>query len=344
MTKEIIDLKESCPTAVGHSVPSNLGHIPSNGMFCVKSMNEIVTDPRNTASIPSVFGNFVFEKELVLIGGPSNSGKSIAGMDVILAASTGIHHWGDGFQQEVRCKSLLIDSEMNDRQWGSRYYGVEGIDNIYRATFWTERYYGKEIEDVLDYMERLLSSEDAPQLVVVDNISTISSLVSPTEVLRFVFELKRLKEKYNCTMILISHTNKKQPGKPIGLDDFRGSKVLVNMVDSVVAICPTNEGQDTKCFKLLKSRCCKVPDTVYVVRIDEQPYLHFEYVAEVDEQEVLPQGKKSGPSPIITEFDAEKILEMHKHGLSIREVSNNIGISKSSVGRFLKNQADYEQP
>lgn len=329
----------SCPNInLGHVPSSNLGQerISSNGMFCVKEMNEILADPKNQSPIPAAFGQFFFKKEIMLLGGTTNSGKSLAAMDIAIAVATGLHYWGENFSQELREKVLLIDSEMNEHQWAARYCGVAGIGSIFRASFWNEKYHGKEIDEVLENIEDILSSEYAPKLIIVDNLSTISSLVSPSEVLRLIFQLKRMKEKYSCSMVLVSHTNKKQPGKPIQLDDFRGSKVLVNLVDSVVAICPSCEGSETKYWKLLKSRNCRIPDTVSVVHTVEDPYLHFEYIGEVDEVELLPQPKKRGPSSTITAYDAEKILEMAKHGLSIRDISENIGVSKSTVGRFLK--------
>ena len=44
--------------------------------------------------------------------------------------------------------------------------------------------------------------------------------------------------------------------------------------------------------------------------------------------------KKKTMSKITPELE-EKILEMNEDGYSIREIANELGIGKSSVGRFL---------
>lgn len=310
----------------------------SNDMFRVKEMKQIISDPKNFIPLKQLLGYWAYESEIVVVGGTTNSGKSIFVSDIGFACGTGISWWPGCFAVEFRKKVLVIDSEMNDRQYASRYKDMAGNPNILRATFWQTKYHGDELDDFIFYIEEMIEDPQGPRVVIVDNISTISAMVSPTIVLKLISMLKRLKDDYGCTVIIVTHTNKTSEMRELSLNDFRGSKVFMNMADTVIGIGNTNEGSDTKYLKLMKSRNIRLPETVSLVRISDKQYLHMEYLDEAAEEEVLPKGKKRGPISSITPARAAKIIDMKECGLSLRAIGNNMGLGKSTIKRFLDEQ------
>jgi len=307
----------------------------SNEMFRVKAFSELVSNQNLLKPIKPILGYWGYEGEVIVVGGKTNSGKSILVEDLAFACAAGISWWPDSFALEFRQKVLIIDSEMTDRQFVQRYKGMVGNPNILRATFWNTQYHGEELEDFIDNLEGVISAPEGPRVVIVDNISTISAMVSPTIVLKLLSMLKRLKDDYGCTIIIVTHTNKTSETKGLSLNDFRGSMVFMNMADTVIGIGNTNDDPETKYIKLMKSRNVRIPDSVSLVRIVEDPYLHMEFVEEVGENDVLPKGKRRGPAPSITPERAAKIRDMNECGLSLRAIGNNMGLGKSTIKRFL---------
>lgn len=312
----------------------------SNEMFKVKSLASLIEDPRNSVPSKQVLGYWGYEGETIVIGGTTNCGKSILASDILFAVGCcKVSNWSK-FDCEIEEKCLLIDSEMSEKQYVRRYKSLAGSKNILRASFWNSCYHGDDMEALIDSIRSIVASPDGPRFIVVDNISTISALISPTQVLKMLAMLESLKQDYRCTLVIVTHTNKTSKTKCLELNDFRGTKVLSNAADTIIGIGNTNEDSETKYIKLMKSRNSRIPETVSLVRISDKDYLHFEYIGEVQENDILPKGKKRGPSSSITDYQAEKIKEMQEEGLSVRQIANSMGISKSTVHRFLNSPSD----
>ena len=322
-----------------YNVPEkNLGHEYSNETFHIQSVDTIVTNERNNATAQQLFGSYVFKNEITILGGSDNTGKSILGMDIAVAVATGLHYWHEGIVIEEQMKVLLVDTELNDSQFTRRYKNLETNDRLLRAGFWPSIYGRKTTGDILKSLEGIFLTEDYPQLIIVDNLSTIADVSSAKQTQYFLGELKRMKEVYGLTMILITHLNKVSQSKAISKEDFRGSKQLTNMADTVVGIGNSSEGDNVKYISLLKSRNVAKKNKVDVVSIIESPYLHFEYESDDFVENILYKGEKRGPEPIVNGFIAEQIIEMKKCGLSSRNIASVLGIGKSTVCRFLKQQ------
>lgn len=320
-----------------------LGHVEySNEIFHIQSIDSIVTDERNKITAQQLFGNYVFKNEITILGGSDNTGKSILGMDIAIAVATGHHYWHEDMEIKEQMKVLLVDTELNDSQFTRRYKNLQTNDRLLRAGFWPSIYGRKTTDDILKSLEGIFLTEGYPQLIIVDNLSTIADVSSAKQIQYFLGELKRMKEVYGLTMILITHLNKVTQSKPISKEDFRGSKQLTNMADTVIGIGNTSEGDSVKYISLLKSRNVAKKATVDVVSINESPYLHFEYESDDYVENILYKGEKRGPKPIVNNFIAEQIIEMKKCGLSSRNIASVLGIGKSTVWRFLNNNKIME--
>lgn len=327
---------------VPNGVPSfNLGQEQgqdASGVFKLQSIQQIKMKECDKPGPKPIFGSFAYENEIVLIGGPSNVGKSILAMDLAIVNTSGENYWDKPMANPGK-KILYIDTELTDAQFFRRYKDYQCDEQlIMRASFW-ELLYGRISMDVcLEQIEKLVGASDGPDVIILDNLFTITQTPNLTQTaIRFVQELKRMKELYHKTLVLVSHFNKKTANKPITMDDFRGSMLLTAIADSIIGMGTT---QDSGVYiKLLKSRMVKKPETVSVMRIEGEPYVHMVYEGEADEASIIPRGNKRGPAvKVITEDVAHVIYEMHKGGVSLRDIAEATGLSKSTIHRFLNSQ------
>lgn len=306
----------------------------SDEIFHIVDVDSIVTNPKNTVAPIQMFGGLVYKNELTVIGGTDNTGKSLFAMDILIAGATLHHFWGN-MKVEEKMKGLLIDTELNNIQFARRYCNLRTDGQILRAGFWPAIYGRKTADEILCHLEAIFNREDCPRLVVIDNLSTIAKVSSGNQMQHFLSELKRLKEIYGITMVIITHLNKTSQKKPVSKDDFRGSKQLTNMADTVIGIGNTCLGANVKYISLLKTRNSEKPETVSVVSISSDPYLHFQYEDEELVENVLPSSRPRGPEPIISDILGQQIVEMKEAGLSSRCIGNTLGIGKSTICRFL---------
>lgn len=139
----------------------------------------------------------------------------------------------------------------------------------------------------------------------------------------------------DLTIILVAHLSKRNSKNPIEIKDILGSSVIANYADSIIAVGNTCEGDHIKYLKQLKSRSSIKMSEVAVLEIVEEPYLHFEF-REYDMEENLLPKKVTNRSSISLSM-GEMIYKLREEGLTVRSIAEQLNLSKSAVGRFLKN-------
>lgn len=188
-----------------------------------------------------VFGEFLYEGELGVLFGDSNTGKSILANDIAFFAGGGGHSW-DHFESP-NMPVLYIDMEMSRQQFVNRYIGgKEVIPSTYRRAEidMTKVDADSVMAAIKIQIIRMQGEENAPKFIIIDNITSgFGSIQSGKKMREFVCDLKTLKDRFGLTILLIAHTIKRNPKKPITADNLGGSKMLMNFVDSAFAICPS---------------------------------------------------------------------------------------------------------
>lgn len=175
-----------------------------------------------------------------------------------------------------------------------------------------------------------------PKVIIIDNLTYLmDSVTNAAHSLRIMKELKKLKNTYNLSFILVAHCPKRKKDKPITQDDLGGSKMIMNFCDSAIAIGTSIWNEDTRYVKHIKARCVEKKAKVDTIELQREPYLHFEYVGENDESEHL--SLKMKLSSLTPDEEADIIELREDYDMSIREIAKKLGLSKSVVGRFVKN-------
>lgn len=300
------------------------------------TLNCILSNPDNYCKGEIVYGDYIRQGELALIVGDTNSGKTLLASDIALANNNNLCHWNEQMNN-VKRKTIYIDGEHSDSQIARRYENLLecASGDLIRGRF-TEAEYDDCIEDKLLAIKKLIRKNSDTKLLIVDNLMCVlNNGNSVKQAQQFIQGLKRIKEMNDLTIILVAHLNKRNSKNPIEIKDILGSSVIANYADSIIAVGNTCEGDHIKYLKQLKSRSSVKMSEVAVLEIVEEPYLHFEFREYDMEENLLPRKVVSRSS--ISLSMGEMIYKLREEGLTVRSIAEQLNLSKSAVGRFLKN-------
>lgn len=311
-------------------------------LFFDKNALEIINDPSYKEPSKQVFGNFMFQNELAILFGDTNSAKSILAVDACISFTTGINYWGVESMSQIdeNSEAFYYDLEQSVRQFGKRYSNAPLADNRFFRTAFTVCQYGiAGVDDLIEDIKTKMKKE-VQQLIVIDNLQCIlTQNFSPTRAKYLMQNLKVLKElNSNISIILVAHTTKRNMGHPIDQNNLAGSKVLANFADSIFAIAASSRDSSSRYIKQIKSREVAKMDEVAICEINDYPYLHLEFM-EMDSEDNHLAKVKSGRLSKIDDFIREHVNKMASKGMSIRDIADELGLSKSHIHRIVSGQA-----
>mgnify|MGYP000659977614 CR=1 FL=1 len=301
----------------------------------ILQLSSIVNNSDNYSEGESIFGDYIHQGDLALIVGDTNSGKTLIASDIAFANNNNLCYWDEPMTNRIR-KTIIIDGEHSDSQIARRYEKLLECTSgdLVRGRF-TDAEYNSSIEDRLLAIENLICSNDM-ELLIIDNLMCmLDNYKSAKQTQQFIQGLKQIKEQYDLTIILVAHLSKRNSKNPIEIKDISGSSVIANYADSIIAVGNSCEGDAIKYIKHLKSRSSIKMSDVAVMVIVEEPYLHFEFRQYDNEENHL--LKKSVSRSSISPSIRETILRLKEEGYSVRNIADQLSLSKSAVGRFLKN-------
>ena len=284
-----------------------------------------------------IFGNYIFENELSLLFGDSNTGKSILATDIAMFVSGGGHDWPHMVSPKL--PSLYIDMEMTEQQFANRYRnaGLYMTDSFYRSSV---DVLGTTESKIFSYVKSEIitqqGSANPPKFIVIDNITNgFGSIFSAAKMRTLISEFKALKNRFGLTILLIAHCPKRSTNKPITDNNLGGSKMIMNFVDSAFAIGPSQVGNEFKYIKQIKSRAVAKTDEVMTVRISKEPYLSMQYVNYTYEDAHIDREDTSLLMLRISPEQEIKLLQMHKDKHKALDIANELGLSVGTIYSYL---------
>ena len=289
-----------------------------------------------------IFGNYIFKNEICALFGDENSGKSILAHDIAVMCSSGVSYWSEDHQPGTIIPTMLVDLEMTDQQYAMRYRGASAFitDDLIRARVEVTKGSSKDIIDAISCA--IIKTQNRPKpikLLIIDNITYAMDSLHNAKEMKLMFRLlKDLAKRFDITIIIVAHCVKRRQG-PIMSNDMGGSKVIMNFVDSAIAVGTSVLGDEVKYLKHIKARMAPKMKEVVTLEISTKPYLHFEPKDKVEEEDHLKVGRgwNYARSSIKPEMEPE-IIEMREDGKTYNEIADHFGISKSAVGRYCQNK------
>ncbi len=196
--------------------------------------------------------------------------------------------------------------------------------------------------DVANFEEAIIGNieqaalQTGAKVLIIDNLTYLCIASEKGDVAgALMFRLMALKKKHGLSMLILAHTPKRCLSNPITQNDLAGSKKLYNFFDSVFAIGKSAKDSNLRYIKQLKVRYGNYTydsDNVIVSSIEKiGTFLQFVNIGYATEKEHL---KEPSEKDVSQEIENVKLLS--GQGKSIRDIAKELNVSKSKVGRILK--------
>lgn len=255
----------------------------------VKTANSWIEQASKRPIPRMLFSEFWFEQELCILFADTNVGKTILAVQIADSISRGKSI--PGFKLETNAQKVIYcDFELNDKQFQGRYslnYEDPYVfsDNFLRVEINPEADFPEDASfefALSNAIERVITDNGA-KIVIIDNITYLRhENERAKDALPLMKHLKRLKSKYNLSLLVLAHTPKRDLTKPLTRNDLQGSKVLMNFCDSSFAIGESSYDSSFRYIKMVKVRSTEHiydSDNIIVCQITKPDnFLHFEYL------------------------------------------------------------------
>lgn len=284
--------------------------------------------------------------ELTIFFGDTGKGKSIFAVALANAISKGVSF----LELENKCEPLKVlyyDFELSDKQFEKRYTNDTGEPYVFNDNFFIDNVDMSHVDltnNKIPFDERLIEKiksdirEISANVLIIDNITFLSTFSAEDGqvAMRLMKKLKELKTEKQISIMVLAHTPKKFGQGGITLPDLAGSKHLSNFCDSVTALGTSKKDPNLRYIIQVKpSRTGDIKydaQNVIVCEIQKlDSFLTFVLRGYAKEEEHTNTNSKEAEEEILA-----AARELQRQGKTIREIAEELKVSKSTVGRWLK--------
>lgn len=312
---------------------------PSSGLFTVKAANQVIMDAKNRPPRRRLFGQLWFEGENNILFSDTNLGKTILAYQIANSISSGRSILGLAMEAPAQ-KVAYCDFELSEMQFLKRYSGDDGSiykfsPNLLRVEIDpdAECPQGYSFEDYLKMSLEKVAVDHGVKIFVIDNITYLNN---ETEKASFALPmmrwLKDFRRKYDLSILILAHTPKRDPSRPITKNDLAGSRMTMNFCDASFAIGGSTKGSQIRYIKEIKQR--NEPfrydsDNVIVCAVEKlNNFLQFRFVEYGSERDHLTENAKDAL--------VQRAKELQSQGKTQREIAAQMGVSLGKVNNLLK--------
>jgi len=315
---------------------------PGKNLFQVYTANQWLELEKDTPMPKMLFGEFWYEGELCILFADTNAGKSV--LAVQIGNSLASRQKIGPFDVEIDPVNVVyLDFELTAKQFQARYThnGVpyRFSKSFYRASFNPAADMPCDFKNYDEYMNSAIEcavERTGADILIIDNITCLRrGTERAADALPLMKHLKALKTKHHLSILVLAHTPKRNPCKPIGRNDLQGSKMLINFADSAFAIGESSSEKGLRYLKQVKQRNAGElygAANVCLCRISKpENVLKYEFTGYAHERAHLLY-----PSQQDRALLAARVTELSSKGLSQREIGAKLGIGLGTVNRLLK--------
>lgn len=316
--------------------------VNSDSILTYKKANEWIEAAKLRPNPKKLFGTFWFENEVCILFADTNVGKSILAMQISHSISKGEKVEGFDLESESQ-KVLYFDFELSDKQFQIRYTNEENQafkfdENLIRVEINSDSLFEEDIpfeEILINSLVSLIEKTNA-KVLIIDNLTYLSAENEKAkDALPLMKKLKKIKNKYGLSLLILAHTPKRDASKGITKNDLSGSKMLINFCDSAFAIGESFQKNGLRYLKQIKVRNAIFEydlNNIVLCQIKKSDsFLLFEYLGLDSEQKHL---------RIVTEKEKSNMIanaiELNKQGYSNVEIGKQLVISEGTVRNWLK--------
>ena len=302
------------------------------GRLKLQTANKWIDDAKAQPDPEHYYHGMFVEGEITFVFSAPNSGKSLFLMQVAESIAR---------NQKV----VVIDCEQSSKQFQRRYTNDETGSthyfpkNLYRAEV------DSELLDTVDQDQAILDSvnqaaKEGFKVVVIDNISFICVDTEKSQTsIEFMRKLIKLKKKYGLTILVVAHTPKRDPSRPLTQNDLSGSSKLMALIDAAIAIGVSAQDPQLRYAKTVKFRSGEYPcpaDHVAVYRLEKvDNYTQLTFQDYGNERDHL--REKNGFTEV---EDMQEFVNLKAQGMSLKEIAEETGFAKTTIHRKIKKAAE----
>jgi RecA-family ATPase len=317
-------------------------------VLTVRTAKQRITEALSLPKMDMILGSFWFTGDTCFFFAGTGIGKSIFAIQIANAITKGYKFIFDKLEVEVAPqKVIFIDFELNEMQFLKRYSSKEEVKTVYDfsdnlITCFPNKLYNGNIEQyanqVIEQIENIIISENA-KILIIDNLTAFN--LSAPETAKLAIEVmqkfKALKQKYDLSILVLTHTPKRDKYKPIEITDMAGSANLGNFIDSCFAIAPSAKGEKLRYIKQLKNRSDEKEfgehNVITCEVVQENNFLQLKYITTEKEYNHLIVDKNE-----INDAKTQEVIDLYNSGeKAYRKIGEKVGMSHTKVGKILKN-------
>jgi RecA-family ATPase len=314
----------------------------SKDAFIIKPAADFLQVVEGKPTAGMLFGDFWYEGELCILFADTNVGKSILAVQIGDALSRGVPL--PRFNMKRQPSTVLyFDFELNDQQFAKRYTSElhgqhEFGTGFYRVVFNPDAAGQHKFNNYHEYISNALENAiitSKARIIIIDNITCLrTGTQAAATAISLMQNLQTLKNRYGLSILVLAHTPKRNPARPVTRNDLQGSKMLINFADSAFAIGESQATNGMRYLKQIKQRSGSQvhgASNVYLCEVIK-PYnnLHFDFIGPGNEADHLVHYTEQHRKNTET-----RVARLHQQGLSIRQIANDMGISFSAVYRLV---------
>lgn len=301
--------------------------LSDNSLITVSSARELRAEAENIEELKPLYEPYFYEGECCILFADTNVGKSIFSVQIADEISRQGH------------KVLYLDFEMSMRQFASRCRDEQGNiyefhDNFMRGSINLDalRVHSDDNYEnsLIETIENRIEVFD-PQVVIIDNLTYLCiQSESGAEAGTLMRRLIDIKNRYGISMLVISHTPKRNLWDPITENSLAGSKRIANFADSMFAIGKSAIDEEMRYVKQIKSRSGEIVhgaqnvQACYIDRVDG--LLRFITMGNTTEEEHL--RRRASQSKVDHSNDIKRMLAQ---GTPVREIATTLHVSNREV-------------
>ena len=359
---QVPEAEEDDSSENANSEPANENHATE------ETLNEIINRNKNSSYEPTwAVGKLIGAGETALIFAPTDQGKSHLAMQVAIEIALGQpsdlvdpSERTNGIPQSV----FIYDSEQDEddimcRYGKSSFQFPKNLMRISNCSFDDENEFLNNVKTHVEYFKGNYIT------FILDNVSHAIPTLSGEKVRKFQIELSKIKNVaaqngLTVTFVFVAHTTKENPSE-LTLKSLSGSVNWSNFARCIYVLAPTRLGTEYKMLKTLKYKRGRYDSSqVRILRLVDDPYLHFQYQKTMCENLVFPvklkpidatknePGVEDGLNPYmcsnkLNEMGKQKILELKAKGKSNQEIADEINVSRQTVYNLLQGNKKIEE-
>lgn len=294
--------------------------------FLVKEANQWV-DQADVNHPNPLWLSLWFEREICSLFAESNVGKSIYAVQMAC--------------EIARLKKVLyVDYEMDEPIFRSRYSDEKGNpfsfpENFLRAQLNPDNFSGKKLYySLLKDLDFIIAKNNI-EILIIDNLTFLTEGDnSGVTVARIMKMLKKLRDKHNLSILIISHAKRRDLTTPVSHVDLFANPRFFHLIDSCFALVKSEKKKDLCYLKQIKARNSEIEfgtENVMLLKKEKSDaFISFKQIGVDDERNHL-QNKRIDNN----EWLRKKAALLQSQNLSYAQIADTLLISKAKAFRLL---------